>query len=221
MSLFSIVELHRLHADAVARQLLLEGLLALALDGEHDVGADLAAHLVDGLVQRHALDFGAVDLGDQVVGHDAGALGGRIVDGRDHLDHAVLHRHFDAEPAEFAAGLDAHVLELLLVHVARMRIERGQHAVDRRLDHLALVGLLPHSPPARGRTRRRTGSAACRYRHWTPPPPRRRRATAARRTPHPPTTRPKFCNREFFIIHAPLSNRRSTRDRNQRPLCCS
>ena len=31
--------------------------------------------------------------------------------------------------------------QALLVHVARMRIERGDHAVDRRLDQLGVVGL--------------------------------------------------------------------------------
>ena len=146
-----------------------------------------------------ALDVLTVDLDDQVIGHDAGTRGRRVVDRRDHLDDAVLHRDFDAQPAELAAGLDAHVLELLGVHVARMRIERGQHAVDGGFDHLGLVGLfdivgadaVEHVaeqvellvgigigggigdaegvPQQRGRTR------------------------------HPPATRPKFCNREFFI----------------------
>ena len=132
---------HRLDADAVARQFLVEGLAALALDGQRDLGADLAAHLVDGVIQGHALDFRAVDLGDQVVGHDAGARRRRIVDGRHHLDDAVLHGDFYPQAAEFAPRLDTHVLELLGVHEARMRIERHQHAVDRRLDHLGFIGL--------------------------------------------------------------------------------
>ena len=68
--------------------------------------------------------------------------GGRVVDRRDDLDEAVFLRDLDAETAELALGLGPHVLEALGVKVARMRIERRQHAVDRGLDELLLVGLL-------------------------------------------------------------------------------
>ena len=80
-------------------------------------------------------------MGDDVVGHDAGLGGRRLVDRRHHLDQAVLHGDLDAEAAELAAGLHLHVAEALGIHVARMRIEPGQHAVDRQLDQLAVVGL--------------------------------------------------------------------------------
>ena len=72
----------------------------------------------------------------------AGLGGGRVVDRRHDLDQAVFHRDFDAEPAELAAGLHLHVAEALGVHVARMRIEAGQHAVDRGFDQLGVVRLL-------------------------------------------------------------------------------
>jgi hypothetical protein len=58
------------------------------------------------------------------------------------MSPAVLHRDLDAEPAELAAGLDLHVAEALGIHVARMRIERIEHAVDGRLDKLGIVRLL-------------------------------------------------------------------------------
>ncbi|MGY3645773.1 hypothetical protein ACVWW2_001064 [Bradyrhizobium sp. LM4.3] len=77
-----------------------------------------------------ALHRFVVETGDDVVGHDAGARGRRVVDGRDHLDQAVFHRDFDAEAAELTAGLHLHVAEALGVHVARMRIESGEHAAD-------------------------------------------------------------------------------------------
>ena len=83
-----------------------------------------------------------VEMGDDVVGHDAGLGGGRLVDRRHHLDQAVFHRDLDAEPAELAAGLHLHVAEALRLHVARMRIEPGQHAVDRGFDQLGVVRLL-------------------------------------------------------------------------------
>ncbi len=115
---------------------------ALAHDGELDLGVHRPAHLVDGLIERETLHRLVVELGDDVVGHDAGLGRGRIVDRRDDLDQAVFHRDFDAETAEFAARLHLHVAEALRIHVARMRIEPGQHAVDRRFDELGVVGLL-------------------------------------------------------------------------------
>src|SRR5215467_4048902 len=52
-------------------------------------------------------------------------------------------------PPNFAAGLHLHVAEALGIHVARMRIEPGQHAVDRRFNEFAVVGLFhivrPHA----------------------------------------------------------------------------
>ena len=98
-------------------------------------GADGAAHLLDRFGKRHARCTGSPSIARmRSPGFMPGLGGRRVVDRRDHLDEAVLHRHFDAEPAELAAGLDLHVLEVLRVHVARMRIERRQHAVDGRFD---------------------------------------------------------------------------------------
>src|ERR1700723_2674105 len=64
-----------------------------------------------------------------------------MVDGRDHLDQAVLHRHLDAKPAELAVGGLLHFAPGLLVHVARMRIKCRDHAADRTLDQLGVVRL--------------------------------------------------------------------------------
>ena len=100
------------------------------------------AHLLDRLVQGQALHLLAVELRDDVVRHDAGFRGGRLVDRRDDLDEAVFHRDLDAEPAELALGLHLHVAEVLRVHVARMRVEPVEHPVDRLLDQLRIVGLL-------------------------------------------------------------------------------
>ena len=114
---------------------------ALAHDLELGLGVDRPLHLVDGLLQRKPLDRVAVDLRDQIARQDAGLRRRRIVDRRDYLDQAILHRDLDAEPAELAGGGLLHVAPRLVVHVARMRIERGDHAVDRALDQLGVVGL--------------------------------------------------------------------------------
>ena len=79
---------------------------------------------------------------DDVVGHDPGLGGGRVVDRSHNLNQAILHGDLDAKAAELAAGLHLHVAEALGIHVARMRIEPSQHAVDGQLDQLAVVGLL-------------------------------------------------------------------------------
>ncbi len=105
--------------------------LALAHDRELDRGVHRAAHLLDRLVEGQPLDRLAVELGDDVVRQDAGLGGRRVVDRRHHLDQPAFHGDFHAQAAELALGLHLHVAETVGVHVARMRVEPGQHAVDR------------------------------------------------------------------------------------------
>ena len=50
-----------------------------------------AAHPLDRLVERAAVEQLAVDMGDEVAGLDPGAVGGRVAGRGDHLDRAVLH----------------------------------------------------------------------------------------------------------------------------------
>ena len=71
-------------------------------------------------------------MGFQFVGgkFDAG-LGRRgVVDGRDHLDEAVLHADLDAQAAEFAAGAFLQLSECLGLEVGRVRVEVAEHALD-------------------------------------------------------------------------------------------
>ena len=83
-----------------------------------------------------------VELDDEVAGLDARAVGGRVLDGADHLDEAVFHADFDAEPAELALGADLQLLERFGVEVGRVRIQAGQHAVDGFGDQLLVVDRL-------------------------------------------------------------------------------
>ena len=101
------------------------GSAVAAHDGELDLGVDRPAHLVDRVGQVEADHRLAVDVGDEVAGLDAGLGRRRVVDRRDHLDDAVLHRDLDAEAAELALGLHLHVGEAFGVEIARMRIERA------------------------------------------------------------------------------------------------
>src|SRR6516165_9021581 len=134
---------HRAHLDARAGDGDLNRLvLALAHDLEFDLRVLRAAHLLDRLVEGEPLHRRVVEVRDNVVGHDAGLGRRRLVDRGHDLDQPVLHRDLDAEAAELASGLHLEVAEALGIHVARMRIESGEHAVDRRFDQLAVVGLL-------------------------------------------------------------------------------
>src|SRR5215471_3620717 len=82
-------------------------------------------------------------MSDNVTGADAGFGRRGVVDWRNDLDEAIgLHCDFDAEPTELATSLDLHILEALGIHVARVRIEPIEHAIDCRLDEFALVRLL-------------------------------------------------------------------------------
>ena len=127
---------HGLDLDHRAGDGDLERLAVGAAHGEQDVGVGRTAHALDGLGEREPQHRFVVEMGDQVAGLQARAMGRRVVDRRDHLDEPVLHRDLDPEPADLAAALDLHFAEILGVQVARMRVERGQHAVDRGLDQL-------------------------------------------------------------------------------------
>ena len=128
---FDGFRLDALHLDLVALDGDLERLrLALAQDGELDRGLRLAAHLLDGVVQRHAFHRRFVELDDEVARLDTGAIGGRVLDRGDDLDEAVLHADLDAEATEFTLRRNLQILEGVGVQIGGMRIEIGQHAAD-------------------------------------------------------------------------------------------
>ena len=114
---------------------------ALPVDGERDRRARRAAHAVDGLIHAQALDRLAVKLGDGIARDHPRPFRRHVVDGRDHLQNAVLHRDVDAKAAELATRFDLLLLEFLGAHIARMRIELHEHAVDGVGDELLVVGL--------------------------------------------------------------------------------
>ena len=101
-----------------------------------------AAHLVDRLLEGEPEHLLAVEMGHQVSRLDAGALRGRVVDRRDHLDEAVLHRDLDTEAAELATRLNLNFLVALGVVILRMRVERADHALDGGIDQLRRAYLL-------------------------------------------------------------------------------
>src|SRR5581483_2249583 len=104
------VVLDRIDVDDVARDLDVKRIVdALAHYGERDRRVDRPAHLLDRFLKRKTLDLLLVERGDEIAALDAGLGRRRILDRGNDLDHAVLHRHLDAEPAELAARLYLHV----------------------------------------------------------------------------------------------------------------
>src|SRR5207237_3806036 len=79
---------------------------------------------------------------DEVSRQHAGAEGGRVLDGRDHLDESILGADLDAEAAEFTLRAHLQVAIGFLVEERGVRIEAGEHAVDRFLEELAILDRL-------------------------------------------------------------------------------
>src|SRR5690606_5302097 len=103
----------------------------LAKGGDADVAEITFAPPADGLDPDHVA--GHLDIERRL---GPATERGRIVDRRYDLHISLLHRHLDAEAAELAPRLHLHVAEALLVQIAGVGIERGEHAVDGRLDEL-------------------------------------------------------------------------------------
>jgi hypothetical protein len=118
---------HDLGADQVEAQ---QPRLALAVDVQGHRRVGRAAHAVDRLVAGEVLGGVGPDLDDVVTGLDAGAERRRVLDRLGHRELALDHADLEPEPAELAAGRHVHLARRLGVHEVRVRIERGQHAVD-------------------------------------------------------------------------------------------
>src|SRR5690606_12438584 len=116
--------------DDCARQFDVEGLAALAHQRQVDFAAWLAAHHPHSLDHRQALGRFAVDLDDQVASLDAGSGCGSVIDGRNHLDKAVLDTDFDAQATELPAGAFLQLGEGFRLKIGRVRVEIAQHALD-------------------------------------------------------------------------------------------
>ena len=131
----------RLLDDHFARQRHFDGLVATGADQrQRDVRARAPAHLSDRLVQRLTEDQMAVDMGDIVARLDPGAARRRILLRRDYLDRAVLHRDGQPEAAVIPLGHDPHVVEVERIDIGGMRVEAGEHPLDRAVDQFLVVG---------------------------------------------------------------------------------
>src|SRR5690606_40838245 len=62
----------------------------------------------------------------------AGSGCGSVIDGRNHLDKAVLDTDFDAQATELPAGAFLQLGEGFRLKIGRVRVEIAQHALDGR-----------------------------------------------------------------------------------------
>ena len=103
-------------------------------EGEGDFGARLAAHTLHGIVYAHAAGGGIIDFADVVAALDTGTFGGGVFNRGDHFNEAVFATHFHAQATEFAFGGFLHIGVVFEVHIFGVRVEVGNHALERAFE---------------------------------------------------------------------------------------
>ncbi|KAF8254225.1 hypothetical protein BKP31_11280 [Streptococcus pneumoniae] len=95
-----------LYLDDIAHDGQLDRLVgALADQGQLDGSVDIAAHLVDGIVQRQAANLGPVDLRDIIASQNTRLESRPVFHGRNDLQKLIFHGDFNAKAAKLALGL--------------------------------------------------------------------------------------------------------------------
>ncbi len=107
--------------------------------GDDDLRTHRATHQFHRFVQGQSQQAFAIHMGDEITGfHTGGICGGAIHGGYD-FDETFFLGHFNAQTAEFAACLFAHVVKISRRQEAGMRIKRRQHSVDCGFDQFGFV----------------------------------------------------------------------------------
>ncbi len=133
----------RLEFDQPARDRDVERLVAPgAEDRQADRGAGGSAHAGDCLVEIAPVDQFAVEMGDIVAGLEPGLHRRTAAERRDDLHRPVVHLHGQAEPGVIAVDHRFEPLQIRPVEIGGVRIEAGEHAVDRAADQRLVVDRL-------------------------------------------------------------------------------
>jgi hypothetical protein len=117
------------------------GVVGMA-NAELDLGAGFTAELAHRLVHCPARGVLSFDFNDLVAAADSRALGGRAVDGRHHSREIIAERDQHAEAAELAARRDHQVFVVEPIQILAVRVELGEHPVDRLFHELVGVDLV-------------------------------------------------------------------------------
>ena len=135
--------LDRVHLDHGAGEfVILGGGGGRADDADVHVGAGFAAEFFHGIADGHFFGGLAVDFHNAITGANAGFETGAVVHRRNDGDVRVLRGNHDAEAAKLAAGVFAEVVEFARLHVLGVRVEGGDHALERAVDEGFVGGLV-------------------------------------------------------------------------------
>ena len=139
---------NRFELDHAAGHIEIEGFVASRAEYcQLDRRAFASAHLRHRFVESLADDQPTVEMGDEVTRLDAHLVGRAPPEGRDHLDCAIFGHDRQAETRIIAVDHRFEPLQIAAVEIPRVRIERGQHAVDHAtherlvLDRFDVTGL--------------------------------------------------------------------------------
>ena len=121
----------RFEFDHAALHRKIEGFVAARTeDGELDRGTLAASHLRDRFIELLPHDQPPIEMGDEIAGLDPRNIGRAAAERRDHLHRAVFRHDGEAQARIIAVDHRFEPLQIAAVEIARMRIERGQHAID-------------------------------------------------------------------------------------------
>ena len=105
-------------------------------DEQPDLGALFAANLPDRVHEGHVLGGLAVDFEDEVARLQSGLERRGVFDGRDNDEASLVEAYFDADAAEFACGVDLHVLVIGRGEVGGVGVQLFNHTLDGVVDEV-------------------------------------------------------------------------------------
>ena len=66
-------------------------------------------------------------------------MGRCVIDRGDDPDHAIFHRNFQTQPAEFPMGVDVHLTKGFRIKIDRVRIKTVQHPLYGIVQQLTVI----------------------------------------------------------------------------------
>ena len=134
---------HRLELDDATRDGDVERRVATGTDDRQtDRTAGGPAHLRHGVIELEPVDQLAVDVADVVARLDPGLVRGAALERRHDFHHSFGHLHRDAEALVVAVDHRRQPLEAGAFEIGGVRVERGEHAVDRAANQRLVVDRL-------------------------------------------------------------------------------
>ena len=105
-------------------------------------GADLAAQFIDRLREREANDRFIIHCDNKIFGLQPRLCGRRVINWRDHFDHALFHSDLNTQSTKAPFCLLLHIAEIFGIKKRGMWVQRGQHAIDGGLNQRFVIHLI-------------------------------------------------------------------------------